>query len=135
MLCTFYLSFFFRLKTFSLALHPSFFFFKLKTFIVRSSNKFSGSIFWKFLFVFFSFVYDWLSLSSTSSFFLICITLTLFFFSYFFILKCNFEINGSFIYSTIVLLNELSFHVVGTVIQRQGYLMLQKKYSKSFSNS
>ena len=44
---------------------------------------------------------------------------------FFFFFKCNFEMNGSFIYSTTVLLNELSFHVVGIVIQRQGCLMLQ----------
>ena len=44
---------------------------------------------------------------------------------FFFFFKCNFEMNGSFIYSTTVLLNELSFHVVSIVIQRQGYLMLQ----------
>ena len=87
MLCSFYLSFLFKLKTFSLALHPPFFFFRLKTFIVRASNKFSGSIFCKLLFVFFSFVYYWLSLSSTFFLFL-CITLTLFFFFFFF--KCNF---------------------------------------------
>ena len=43
--------------------------------------------------------------------------------------------NGSFIYSTTVLLNELSFHVVGIVIQRQRYFMLQKKHSKSYVNS
>ena len=47
MLCsfylTFYLSFFFKLKTFNLALHPPFFFFRLKTFTVKGSNKFSSS--------------------------------------------------------------------------------------------
>ena len=63
---TFYLLFFFRLKTFSLTLHPPFFFFRLKTYTIRGSNNFLGSIFCKFVFsfLFFSFLYDWLSLSS-----------------------------------------------------------------------
>ena len=47
------------------------------------------------------------------------------FFFLFLFFKCNFEMNGFFIYSTTILLNELSFHVISIVIQRQGYLMLQ----------
>ena len=43
MFCSFYLSFFFKLKTFNLALHPPFFFFRLKTFTIKGSNKFSSS--------------------------------------------------------------------------------------------
>ena len=43
MFCSFYLSFFFKLKTFNLALHPPFFFFRLKTFTIKGSNKFSNS--------------------------------------------------------------------------------------------
>ena len=56
---TFYLLFFFRLKTFSLTLHPPFFFFRLKTYTIRGSNNFSGSIFCKFVFsfLFFSFLF------------------------------------------------------------------------------
>ena len=49
---TFYLLFFFRLKTFSLTLHPPFFFFRLKTYTIRGSNNFSGSIICKFVFSF-----------------------------------------------------------------------------------
>ena len=49
---TFYLLFFFRLKTFSLTLHPPFFFFRLKTYTIRGSNNFSGTIFCKFVFSF-----------------------------------------------------------------------------------
>ena len=48
---TFYLSLFFRLKAFNLALHPPLFFFRLKTFTVRDSYNFLGSIFSQWLII------------------------------------------------------------------------------------
>ena len=76
----------------------------------------------------------------SSNFFLLMVTqfktnslssFVLFFFLFF---KCNSEMNGSFVYSATVLFNELSFHVVGIVIQRQGCLMLQKKCEDKVPN-
>ena len=52
---TFYLSLFFKLKAFNLALHPPLFLFRLKTFTVKGFNKFLGSIFSWWLIIVFDF--------------------------------------------------------------------------------